>query len=180
MMPTKRRAALRRAAVASAAAGMALGLLAAPAAACPKHRHAVTKVKGPTYTYHRGYSKVKEVVTVRSVRGRTVVHLYVSGFPRSAAGKRFGAHVHRDRCGPKPAQSGPHYQRRAKPSTPLRFKEIWLDVRIDRNGRGRSRAVVPWRVAKGQRSVVIHAKPTNYRTGDAGARILCTTVPFGR
>ncbi|MFC5749370.1 hypothetical protein [Actinomadura rugatobispora] len=179
-MPTKRRAALRRAAVTSAAAGIALGLIAAPAAACPKHRQGVTRVKGPTHTYHRGYSAVKEVVTVHGARGRTVVDLRVSGFPRSAAGKRFGAHVHQNKCGPKASHSGTHYQRLARSSTPLRFKEIWLDVRIDRDGRGHSRAVVPWRVAKGQRSVVIHAKPTDRRTGEAGARLLCTTVPFGR
>ena len=179
-MPMNGRAALRRAAVASAAAGTALGLLATPALACPEHKQGPTRVKGPTYTYHRGYSKVKEIITVRETRNRTIVHLAVSGFPKSAAGKRFGAHVHRDKCGPKPAQSGPHYQRRAKRSTPLRFKEIWLDVRIGKDGRGRSRAVVPWRVAKGLRSVVIHAKPTNAKTGDAGARLLCTTVPFGR
>ncbi|GAA2420062.1 hypothetical protein GCM10010191_34060 [Actinomadura vinacea] len=172
---------MRRAAVVSVVAGAVFGLLATPAAACPQHRAGVIKAKGPTYTYHRGYTRVKEVVAVRSARGRTVVDLYVSGFPRSAVGRRFGAHVHRNKCGPRPVQAGRAYQRQARRGTPLRAREIWMDLRIRRDGRGHARAVVPWRIPRGHaNSLVIHSKPTISRSAEAGARLFCTTVPFGR
>jgi Cu-Zn family superoxide dismutase len=39
---------------------------------------------------------------------------------------------------------------------------------------------VPWQIAKGTAgSVVVHAKPTDHKTGEAGGRLFCTTVPFG-
>lgn len=58
-------------------------------------------------------------------------------------------------------------------------KEIWLDVTVREDGTGRSRATVPWRVAaKAAGSVILHARPTDHDTGGAGARNVCTTVPF--
>ncbi|MEW2357232.1 superoxide dismutase family protein [Spirillospora sp. NPDC029432] len=173
-MPT-----IRRTALTCAATGIALGVLAAPAAACPEP-HGL-KAKGPTHAYAKAYKKARTAVHVEYERGRTTVRFKVAGMPKSAKGKRFGVHVHRHKCGPRPADAGPHYQNpNAKPGTPLRDKEIWLDVKVDRKGRGASTAVVPWKVEKGTAgSVVLHAKPTNPRTGDAGDRLLCTTVPFG-
>ena len=58
-------------------------------------------------------------------------------------------------------------------------KEIWLDATVKDDGNAESGTSVPWRVAEGAAgSVVIHAQPTNHDTGDAGARNVCTTVPF--
>jgi Cu-Zn family superoxide dismutase len=100
--------------------------------------------------------------------------------PKSAEGKRFGVHVHKNKCGPRPADAGPHYQNpAAKPGTPLQQREIWLDTTV-REGRAVSKAVAHWKIAKGAAgSVVVHAKPTDRKTGDAGDRLFCTTVPFG-
>lgn len=169
---------IRRAAVASGAAGIALGLLATPVAACPDP-HTV-RTKGPTHTYAKAYKKVRTVVVTRTAHGRTVVRLKVTGMPKSAKGKRFGAHVHRGKCGPKPSDAGPHYQNpAARPGTPLHAKEIWLDFKVDRKGRGMSKAVVPWKLGKSAvRSVIVHAKPTDPKTGDAGSRLFCTNAPF--
>jgi Cu-Zn family superoxide dismutase len=138
-----------------------------------------SETRGPTYTYDSRYAKVKTLVQVHEANGRTMVALAVTRFPKSAAGKVFGVHVHENRCGRKPAAAGDHYQNpKAAPGTPLRKKEIWLDVKIGRDGKGHSRATVPWNVRQGVRSVVLHAKPTNPRTGDAGDRLLCTDTYF--
>ncbi|MFB4312668.1 hypothetical protein [Actinomadura sp. 21ATH] len=173
-MPT-----IRRAAVAFAATGVALGVLAAPAAACPEP-HGL-KAKGPTHAYAKKYKKARTAVHVKNERGKTTVRFTVTRMPKSAKGRTFGVHVHRNKCGLKPADAGPHYQNpNARPGTPLRGKEIWLDVKVDRKGRGTSTAVVPWKIEKGTaRSVVLHSMPTDRKTGEAGDRLLCTTVPFG-
>ncbi|MFI0353575.1 superoxide dismutase family protein [Actinomadura sp. 9N407] len=173
-MPT-----IRRAVLTCATTGLALGLLAGTAQACPEpHR---VKASGPTNTYVKAYKKVKTNVHVRTEHGKTTVRLKVTGMPKSAKGKRFGAHVHRNACGPKPGAAGGHYQNpAAKPGTPLREKEVWLDIKVDRKGRATSKAVVPWKIAKDTAgSVVVHAKPTDHQTGEAGDRLFCTTVPFG-
>ncbi|TDC78185.1 superoxide dismutase family protein [Actinomadura sp. 7K507] len=167
-----------RAAVTVAASAALVPLLAAPALACPDpHKIAA---KGPTKVYDDKYEKTETKVAVAREKDKTVVKLRVSGFPKEAAGKTFGTHVHAKKCGPKPEDAGPHYENPdAKPGTPLREKEIWLDVKIGEDGKGRSRAVVPWKVAKGSAgSVIVHAEPTDPKTGDAGARLTCTDVPF--
>lgn len=167
-----------RAAVALAAAGAALVSLSAPALACPDHHKVVAK--GPTEVYDQKYRHTQTKVAVVREQDKTVVRLHVSGFPDEAAGRTFGAHVHANKCGPKPVDAGPHYQNPDAPDgTPLSKKEIWLDVKIEPGGEGRSKAAVPWKVAKGAAgSVIVHAEPTDPATGDAGARLTCTDVPF--
>ncbi|MGI5167595.1 superoxide dismutase family protein [Spirillospora sp. CA-253888] len=170
---------LRRTTITLTAAGAALGLLSAPASA--HARPHVVKAKGPSNVYDRAYAKASTKVRVTTRKQRTTVRFTVSGLPASAAGKRLGVHVHQKACGPKPADAGKHYQNpKAKPGTPLHAKEVWLDVRVGRDGKGRARTTVPWRIAKGDAgSVVVHAGSTDHHTGDAGDRLLCTTVPFG-
>jgi hypothetical protein len=51
---------------------------------------------------------------------------------------------------------------------------------VDANGVGHARASPPWHIDAGDAdSVVIHALPTDPVMGAAGARLACTTVPFG-
>jgi hypothetical protein len=53
--------------------------------------------------------------------------------------------------------------------------EVWLDLTLDRHGRGRSVAVVPFVPEPGTRSVVLHAMPTD-PSGAAGPRLACLPV----
>ncbi|QXJ24581.1 superoxide dismutase family protein [Actinomadura graeca] len=167
-----------RAAVTLAAAGAAvLAPLPIPALAGPQPRLII--IDGPTNVHDAAYSGVRTRVIVREGR-RTDVRLTATGFPAAAAGKTFGAHVHRDRCGAEPAASGPHYRNpHARRHAPVREKEIWLDLKVKPDGTAESRTLARWRIARGAaHSVVIHAHPTDPKTGDAGPRLLCTTVPF--
>ncbi|GAA4089976.1 MULTISPECIES: superoxide dismutase family protein [Actinomadura] len=170
---------VRRTAVTLTAAGVALGLLTAPALADAKVRD--IRAQGPTYVYKDPrYAKTKTWAQVSYGKRSTTVRLQAAGLPRKAVGRTLGVHVHKNKCGRKPAAAGPHYQHpRAGRGTPVRAKEIWLDFKVRRDGTARSMARVPWRVGKGHAgSIVIHAKPTNHRTGDAGDRLVCTNVPF--
>ncbi|WP_067482701.1 superoxide dismutase family protein [Actinomadura hibisca] len=170
---------LRRTTITLTAAGAAVSLLSPPALA--HARPHVVEATGPTNVYNGAYAKAVTKVRVTTRKKRTTVRFAVSGFPDAAAGRRFGVHVHQNACGPKPADAGGHYQNPdARPDAPPRAKEVWLDVRVDRDGKGRARMVVPWRIAKGDAgSVVVHTRATDHHTGDAGDRLLCTTVPFG-
>ncbi|MFD0901127.1 hypothetical protein [Actinomadura sediminis] len=137
-------------------------------------------VGGPTYVYDPYFKKVDtQVVTELDERG-TTVRLKVSDVPKKYWGKTMGTHVHENKCGLKPKSSGDHYQNPdARKHTPLRKKEIWLDLKVKKGGKGHAKAWVPWRVdKKDARSVVIHAKPTNPKTGDAGDRLICTDAVF--
>ncbi|QFG25003.1 superoxide dismutase family protein [Actinomadura sp. WMMB 499] len=197
-----------RAAVTLAAAGAVLLPLASPAMACPeddhggkghhggghgkghdgksdhgdKGGHHVRKhvVGGPTYVYDPYFKKVDtKVVTELDKRG-TSVRIAVAGIPRKYWGKTMGTHVHEKKCGWKPASAGPHYQNpHAKKGTPLRKKEIWLDFKVEKGGKGYGKAWVPWRVdKKDARSVIIHQHRTDPKTGDAGKRLICTDAVF--
>ena len=59
----------------------------------------------------------------------------------------------------------------------LRFS--WLDFKVGRGGWALATTTVKWFIKPGAaNSVVIHAAATD-RLGNAGARLICTTVPFG-
>ncbi|MEO3784877.1 hypothetical protein ABGB12_16175 [Actinocorallia sp. B10E7] len=132
---------------------------------------------GPSFVYDDDYSKVLTAVTVRTTRRSTSVTLDASNFPPSAYGRSFGAHVHVDRCGAKPTDSGKHYQHSRKGK--LRDRELWLDFTVDRNGHAHVRSERPWAIKAGAaNSVVVHGKPTHPTSGEAGDPIICTTVPF--
>ncbi|MBZ4321397.1 superoxide dismutase family protein [Streptomyces huiliensis] len=120
-------------------------------------------------------------------KGGTRFTLRVDGLP---AGRTYGAHVHREACGPKPEDAGPHYQNVKDPVQPSvdpayanPRNEVWLDLTTDDRGTGRAEATVAWRVRPGEaRSVVLHEHATEThagRAGTAGARLACVTVPFG-
>jgi Cu/Zn superoxide dismutase len=105
--------------------------------------------------------------------------LIVHGVDPSAAGRTFGAHLH---VGPCVAGNGAaalgHYNHSG--TTPLTVNdqtEIWLDVRIDSEGNGRSVSTVDWAPLAGAHSVVIHANPTA-PDGTAGPRLACLPVEW--
>ncbi|WP_018658172.1 superoxide dismutase family protein [Actinomadura flavalba] len=165
-----------RAVVSAAVLGAALAVPAA-ASAAPG-----LDVRGPTFVHDAAYARATTRVTTTTLPHDVgTVRLEVTGFPESAAGRRFGAHVHTGRCGEDPAASGPHYRNPALPEdVPLAAREIWLDLTIRADGSGSADTYVPWTIAQGAaNSVVVHERGTDHHTGDAGARLLCTTVPFG-
>ncbi|MGK5636772.1 superoxide dismutase family protein [Streptomyces sp. URMC 126] len=119
--------------------------------------------------------------------GGTRFALRLEGLP---AGRTFGAHVHRQACGPKPEDAGPHYQNVKDPVQPSvdpayanPRNEVWLDLTTGARGTARAQATVAWRVRPGEaRSLVLHEHATDTRAGHAGtagARLACVTVPFG-
>ncbi|MFD7664745.1 superoxide dismutase family protein [Streptomyces sp. NPDC059788] len=118
--------------------------------------------------------------------GRTVVALRLAGL---VPDRTYGAHVHTKPCGPKPADSGPHYQNvrdPVQPSTDPAYanarNEVWLDLKTDADGDGASVAKVDWHVRYGEaRSVVVHEHKTHTEpghAGTAGARLACVNVPL--
>jgi hypothetical protein len=116
-----------------------------------------------------------DVHVVVGANGRTIVTLHVEGLPTS---RSFAAHLHRDAC--SAAFGGPHYQ--APSGTPAgnadAEHEVWLDISTNAAGNARSQAVVPFEVAPGARSVVIHQGDA---TGPGGVvapsqRLVCLDV----
>ncbi len=150
-------------------------LLATPAAALAG-RTLVDHGHGVTVAHDPAYAAVKTQVHAWSRDGQTRFRLMVTGLPPNAA---LGAHVHTGRCGLDPLASGGHYQHPGA-AGPLVDREVWLDLTADARGRAVSEATRPWTIAAGSAgSVVIHAATTNPETGVAGARLMCTDVPFG-
>ncbi|SEG41504.1 superoxide dismutase, Cu-Zn family [Thermomonospora echinospora] len=169
---------VRHAALAAALAG-AVAVPAVPALAEQAPR--VITATGPTYVYDRAYQSVRTTVQAGETGNGSWVVLEATGFPSTAVGKTFGAHVHTNKCGARPEDAGPHYQ---DPRTPrnasLSTREVWLDFTVGPDRVGRAAAVRGWKIPKGAaNSIVIHAHSTNPWTGDAGGRLMCQTVPFG-
>ena len=156
-----------------AAAGLllvALPTVAVAGAVAVDHGH------GPTVVHDATFTGAETQVHSWASDGQTKVRLMVEGLP---AGRTFGAHVHLKPCGALASDSGGHYQHGAT-SLPLRDREVWLDFTTDADGRGVGRTTIPWLIEAGTAgSVVVHASPTDPVTGAAGARLFCTTVPFG-
>jgi Cu-Zn family superoxide dismutase len=130
-----------------------------------------------------GTATVTEAVT----GNRTTVTLTVRGLPTN---HQFGAHVHTKKCGPQPADAGPHYQNMKDPVTPSTNpeyantrNEVWLDFTTDGQGSASATSTVDWKFRPGEaNSVVIHAMHTATepgKAGTAGGRLACITAPFG-
>ena len=131
---------------------------------------------GPTVVHDAAYAGVRTQVHAWARDGGTDVRLMAGGLP---ANRTFGAHVHVAPCGTDPLASGGHYQHGTTGT--LAQREVWLDFTTDADGRGVGVTHIPWLIAAGTAgSVVIHANPTNPTTGAAGARLVCTDVPFGQ
>jgi Cu-Zn family superoxide dismutase len=118
--------------------------------------------------------------------GRANVQLRVSGL---VPNRKYGAHVHTNRCGPKPEDAGPHYQHQKDPVTPATNpkyanprNEVWLDFTTDARGNGFAQTTQDWKFGdRHPHSVVIHTEHTHTEpghAGTAGARLACINVDF--
>lgn len=125
-------------------------------------------------------------ITSSSEGEMTVTRLTLHGL---APNRAYGAHAHTNRCGPNPADSGPHYQNMpdpVQPSVDPKFanpqNEIWLDFTTDARGDATSESDVPWRFTdRHAKSVVLHATKTQTgpgHAGGAGERLGCVNVDF--
>lgn len=133
-----------------------------------------SRAAGPDYLY--GPSAFTDasakVHVVNTGSGSTRVTLHITGVA-GAAGKTFGAHVHRSPCGPLGSDAGAHYQHEGA-SGSLEDREVWLDFTVNDAGNAHAEAARPWVLDQGvPRSVIIHALPTVPETGVAGARLAC-------
>jgi Cu-Zn family superoxide dismutase len=176
------RRSIRTAMIALGLTATLAGAAASPVSAAPPPRptdRLVTAV-GPTFVYNPAYGTVRTTVLAISVAGRTVVVLAVAGLPQVVWGRTLGAHVHVGRCGRDPNAAGAHYMNpNARPNATMRDREIWLDFKVMRGGWGLATTTAKWFIKPGAaNSVIIHSMATD-RTGNAGVRLVCTTVPFG-
>ncbi|GAA4113785.1 hypothetical protein GCM10022415_09300 [Knoellia locipacati] len=121
------------------------------------------------------------VQIVESAKGSHAL-LTVKGIDPSVSGQTFGAHLHDGPCiAGDGAAAGPHYNSHVHGQTPVAGvsdrTEVWLDFTVA-DGAGTGTASVPFVPQPGNRSVVIHALPTNPQTGGAGPRLACLTVSW--
>lgn len=108
--------------------------------------------------------------------------LSVRGISPPTPGQTFGAHLHTGPCIPgNGAAAGSHYNASAAagavPALVSDQTEVWLDLTADADGNAVSVAQVPFVVPPGQRSIVLHAMPTDDH-GTAGARQACLPVTW--
>lgn len=144
------------------------------------------------FTYDEAAVPVGSTVDVETddEDGRTTVTLTVAGLQ---ADRDFGAHVHIDRCGPDPADAGPHYQNDPDPAATPEMpstdpayanpqNEVWLDFTTDGNGDAQVSSTVDWEFRDdGAHSVVIHDHHTMTGPGEAGTagdRLACIDEDF--
>ena len=117
-----------------------------------------------------------------SHHGATTVVFLLSGVGADAAGRTYGAHLHTGPCvAGNGAAAGPHYNdstvHGVVPPVVGPRTEVWLDVTIRGDGSAVAVAHVPFVPQSGQRSVVVHAQPTDDH-GTAGPRLACLPVSW--
>jgi superoxide dismutase, Cu-Zn family len=145
------------------------------------------------FTYDPGVAPEGALLSVEAgdEEGATEVRLEVSGLRPS---RGYAVHAHTQPCGPTGAAAGPHYQNEVDPAaTPERpsadpafanpRNEIWLDLRTDEQGNGKTSSTAPFTFSdRAPASIVIHqAESTATGPGDAGSaggRVACLNVPF--
>ncbi|MEO3801212.1 hypothetical protein [Nonomuraea sp. B1E8] len=115
-------------------------------------------------------------VTAESSGDETTTSLVAEGL---LPDRRYGVHLHTKPCGKKPDDSGPHFQHNPGKINPE--SEVWLDIRTDDEGAGRSTARNDWALDPDRlpASLVIHSKPTTPKgpeVGMAGDRVACLTL----
>ena len=169
---------------AAACAAVALVATAGPAQAgqdkVRKNFHGALRDLQPTTVEPLDGASAKMRMVSRT--GATTFDLRVKGIDRTAAGHKFGAHLHTGPCvAGDGAAAGPHYNQSALnlvvPPVVNDTTEVWLDVVVTSNGKGDAVAHVPFVPAAGQRSVVIHHDPTDVH-GTAGPRLACLPVEW--
>ncbi len=119
-------------------------------------------------------------VAMAWVDGASSYVLQIRGASRSTAGASYGAHLHSGPClAGDPDAAGLHYnlsrERGEDPVVVSDQTEVWLDFVLRGSGTARSAASVPFVPTRGDRSVVVHAEPTD-DTGAAGPRLACLPI----
>jgi hypothetical protein len=111
--------------------------------------------------------------------GASTVVLGLKGVDRAVAGTTYGAHLHVGPCVTGAgAAAGPHLNHSgAVPPVVDDTTEVWLDFTVTGGGTARSVAHVDWFPEAGQRSIVVHERPTA-ADGTAGARLACLPVEW--
>jgi len=124
------------------------------------------------------FDGAKAKVKLQTGTNASRVSLEVRGIDPATAGTLYGAHLHIGPCeGGNGAAALGHYNvSTSVPPVISAQTEVWLDFTVSGHGVGRSVARVPFVPVAGQRSVVIHALPTDPVTGAAGARLACLPV----
>ncbi|TCO32723.1 Cu/Zn superoxide dismutase [Kribbella steppae] len=170
-----------------------LAVLAVTALAIPTAAQAAPLVETGVVTAHDDlrdlapttsgpFDKARALAVLVSHGDSTLAILQVRGIDTSKAGRSFGAHLHAGPCvAGDGAAAGPHYNTdtiagtvppRVNPST-----EIWFDFTVSPSGAGNAMTVVPFTPLPGNRSVVIHEKPTDHH-GAAGQRLACLPLAW--
>lgn len=126
------------------------------------------------------FDGAEATVNLQSTSTASRVTLAVRGIDPTKAGIQYGAHLHVGPCvsGDAAAALGHYNVSTAVPAVVSAKTEVWLDFTVTGDGEGRAVARVPFVPAPSQRSVVIHALPTNRVTGAAGARLACLPVEW--
>ena len=119
-------------------------------------------------------------LTVVEHDGTTSFTLRLQHVQKTARESVFGAHLHTGPCvAGNGGAAGPHYNADtvAGDATPeiSRDTEAWLDFQVNAGGAGHALVTVPFEIEPGQRSVVVHARPTA-SDGTAGDRLACLPV----
>ena len=176
------RAAVRPGAL-SVGVAVALSLVATPAQAdCIDVIRSQGRLRDLAPTVSGPFDHARATGVIRSQRGRSVVTFRVRGIDRSARGETYGAHLHLGPCvAGEPAAALGHYNTDViEGRTPVRVNdrtEVWLDFTVQRKGKARSDAWVPFVPQPGTRSIVIHAMPTD-PSGAAGSRLACLPMEW--
>lgn len=146
-----------------------------------------TSAKAVTYDKEKVPVGAKvTVVSVPKAGGGTIVGLQVK---KLLPHRAYGAHVHVNKCGAAPADSGPHYQNvvdPVQPSVDPKYanprNEIWLDIHTDGKGNAYTSSTVDWQfVERHAKAVVLHNEHTHTKPGEAGTagpRLGCVNVDF--
>ncbi|WP_433159352.1 superoxide dismutase family protein [Kribbella sp. CA-247076] len=165
---------------------------ASSSAAVPTHSPAATAAADVVTAHDRlrdltpaadgPFDRARGLAVLVSRGQSTLAILQVRGIGRTVAGRAFGAHLHAGPCvAGDGAAAGPHYNTdtvagkvppRVNPST-----EVWLDFTVSPSGAGNALTVVPFTPLPGNRSIVIHEKPTDHH-GAAGARLACLPLSW--
>jgi Cu/Zn superoxide dismutase len=191
----------RKTAVAAVAVS---ALLLAPTAAYAHDGHhgvsASTKFSGMRWAQYSGeltdftstspdvFKGAKATAYMMGLEGKSLFRLRVTGIDKTAAGGKYGVHLHQGKCDAGDFNlAGPHYNVTWNPTTKLMDlvstkTEVWLDLKVNSSGSALSTATVPF-IPEGERSIVLHAEPTMRQSSDpakpvgwAGTRLAC--LPF--
>jgi Cu/Zn superoxide dismutase len=155
-------------------------LLMAPAAAAVWSTYLFRGPVQDLSTTAAAFDGARAKVQLQTDGDSTRMALVVRGIDPSLAGGRYGAHLHVGPCvaGDGAAALGHYNVSTADPVVISDQTEVWLDFTVTADGEGRSGARVPFVPVPDDRSVVIHALPTNPVTGAAGARLACLPVEW--